>query len=59
MLSAREIMDMVAREFELVRIKRNIDKIDDVEQLREIAKQLIDLMESQRRAFHNLTTPES
>lgn len=59
MLSALEIMDILAREFKLVQLKRNIDKIDNPEQLRGIAKDLLDIMETQRRTFNELVFGDS
>jgi hypothetical protein len=49
-----EIMDSMSHEFLLVRMKRDLDKVQSPEQLRQACLQLIDLVERQKSMFKQL-----
>ena len=49
-----EIVDSLAHEFLLVKMKRELDQVDDPEHLRLCCLQLIELVESQKAMFKQL-----
>ena len=49
-----EIVDSLAHEFLLVKMKRELDQVNDPEHLRMCCLQLIDLVESQKTVFKQL-----
>lgn len=49
-----EIMDEMSHEFLLVRMKRELDTVNDPEQLRTSCMMLIDLVERQKAMFKTL-----
>ena len=49
-----EIMDTMSHEFLLVRMKRELDEVQNPEQLRQACLQLIDLIERQKAMFKQL-----
>ena len=49
-----EIMDDMAHEFLLVRVKRELDEVNDPESLRRACLLLIDLLEKQKATFKQM-----
>ena len=49
-----EIMDDMAHEFLLVRVKRELDEVNDPESLRHACLLLIDLLEKQKATFKQM-----
>ncbi|NDH90272.1 MAG: hypothetical protein EBZ22_05215, partial [Flavobacteriia bacterium] len=50
----RQIMDEVAQAFARERIKRQVLEIEDVEVLRGVIVQLMEVIEQQKRAVHKM-----
>ena len=54
MMDKEEILNSLEHEFLLVSMKRDLDRVDDPEQLREVCLQLISLLEVQKSTFKQL-----
>ena len=53
-MNVDEILDSLAHEFLLVKMKRELDTVHDPEELRRACVMLIDLMERQKALFKNM-----
>ena len=53
-MDVNEILDTLSHEFLLVRMKHELDGVQDPEQLRRSCLMLIDLMEKQKAMFKHL-----
>jgi hypothetical protein len=53
-MDPRQIMDDVAQAFARERIKRQVLEIEDVEVLRGVVIQLMEVIEQQKRAVHQM-----
>ena len=53
-MNFNEIMDSMSHEFLLVKMKRELDEVQDPEQLRHACLTLIDLIERQKAMFRQM-----
>ena len=53
-MDVNEILDQLSHEFLLVKMKRELDSVDDPEELRRACLMLIDLMERQKAMFKQM-----
>ena len=54
MIDKDEILNSLEHEFMLVSMKRDLDKVSDPEELRQVCLQLISLLEVQKATFKSL-----
>lgn len=54
MIDKDEILNSLEHEFMLVSMKRDLDKVNDPEELRQVCLQLISLLEVQKATFKQL-----
>ena len=54
MIDKDEILNSLEHEFMLVSMKRDLDKVSDPEELRQVCLQLISLLEVQKSTFKQL-----
>jgi len=53
-MDVNEILDQLSHEFLLVKMKRELDTVNDPEELRRACLMLIDLMEKQKAMFKQM-----
>ena len=53
-MDVNEILDQLSHEFLLVKMKRELDTVNDPEELRRACLMLIDLMERQKATFKHM-----
>ena len=54
MMDKEEIINSLEHEFLLVSLKRDLDRVEDPEELRQVCLQLITLLEVQKQTFKNM-----
>jgi len=54
MMDKEEILNSLEHEFLLVSMKRDLDRVSDPEELRQVCLQLITLLEVQKQTFKNM-----
>lgn len=54
MMDKEEILNSLEHEFLLVSMKRDLDRVEDPEELRQVCLQLITLLEVQKQTFKNM-----
>lgn len=57
-MDPKDLMDDVAHEFLLVKVKRELDTVHDPEALRMVCVELVDLVERQKSMFRQLLAHE-
>jgi len=54
MLDKDDIVNSLEHEFLMVSMKRDLDRVSDPEELRQVCLQLITLLETQKQTFKNM-----